>query len=59
MRRALDDPDIVSPLQRTTAVDVIAAGKAAGVMLNAFASSTSVPVRRMLGIGPHRPALLP
>jgi hydroxypyruvate reductase len=59
VRRALDDPDIVSPLQRTIAVDVIAAGKAAGVMLNAFASSTSVPVRRMLGIGPHRPALLP
>ena len=28
-------------------------------MLNAFASSTSVPVRRMLGIGPQRPALLP
>jgi hydroxypyruvate reductase len=40
-------------------VDVIAAGKAAGAMLNAFAASTAVPVRRMLGIGPQRPAVLP
>lgn len=38
---------------------MIAAGKAAGVMLNAFASATAVPVRRMLGIGPSRPDLLP
>jgi glycerate 2-kinase len=38
---------------------VIAAGKAAGVMLNAFAASTAVPLRRMLGIGPHPPELLP
>ena len=59
VRRALEDADIVAPLQRAAAVDVIAAGKAAGVMLGAFASSTAVPVRRMLGIGPHRPALLP
>ena len=35
MRRALDDADIVAPLQRAAAVDVIAAGKAAAVMLNA------------------------
>lgn len=48
-----------SPLQRATAVDVIAAGKAAGVMLEAFAQATSVPVRTMLGIGPQRPASLP
>ena len=40
-------------------MDVIAAGKAAGAMLNAFAASTAVPVRRMLGIGPQRPAVLP
>ena len=39
--------------------DVIAAGKAAGVMLNAFGSSTAVPLRRTLGIGPQRPPLLP
>jgi hydroxypyruvate reductase len=40
-------------------VDVIAAGKAAGVMLTAFASSTAVPLRGVLGIGPHPPTLLP
>jgi hydroxypyruvate reductase len=28
-------------------------------MLNAFTSATAVPVRRMLGIGPSRPAALP
>ena len=38
---------------------MIAAGKAAGVMLNAFAMSTDIPLRRMLGIGPSRPAALP
>ena len=59
VRRALDDPDIVAPLQRAAAVDVIAAGKAAAVMLNAFAASTAVPMRRMVGIGPHPPELLP
>lgn len=46
-------------LQQSAAVDVIAAGKAAGVMLNAFAMSTDIPLRRMLGIGPSRPAALP
>jgi glycerate 2-kinase len=60
VQRALDDDaDIVSPLQRAKTVDVIAAGKAAGVMLNAFASGSSVPMRTLLGIGPVRPAVLP
>ena len=59
MRRALEDPDVVALLQQAAAVDVIAAGKAAAVMLNAFVSSTATPLRRMLGIGPHRPDLLP
>ena len=59
MRRALEDSDIVAPLQTAAAVDVVAAGKAAGVMLNAFAVSTAVPLRRMLGIGPHQPSILP
>jgi glycerate 2-kinase len=59
VRRALEDPDIVSAVQSAKAVDVIAAGKAAGVMLNAFATATAVPVRRMFGIGPARPTLLP
>ncbi len=59
MRRALEDADIVATVQRAAAVDVIAAGKASGVMLNAFASSTGVPVRRKMGIGPQPPELLP
>ena len=59
VRRALDDADVVSPLQRAAAVDVIAAGKAAGVMLTSFAASTALPLRRMLGIGPQPPSLLP
>ena len=46
-------------MQKAAAVDVIAAGKAAGVMLNAFATSTAVPLRRLLGIGPQRPAIIP
>jgi hydroxypyruvate reductase len=46
-------------VQRARQVDVIAAGKAAGVMLNAFVSASSVPPRRMLGVGPSRPGVLP
>jgi glycerate 2-kinase len=57
--RALEDADVVSPLQRAAAVDVIAAGKAAGAMLNAFAASSSVPLRRVMGAGPVQPAVLP
>ena len=49
----------MSLLQRAAVVDTVAAGKASGVMLNAFATSTAVPVRRMLGIGPTRPPLMP
>jgi hydroxypyruvate reductase len=59
VRQAIRQPDIVAPLQRAAAVDVIAAGKASAVMLNAFASSTETRSRRMLGIGPQLPPLLP
>ena len=59
VQRALEDADIVGPLQRARAVDVVAAGKAAGVMLNAFVSGTSAPLREVLGVGPARPAVLP
>jgi hydroxypyruvate reductase len=59
VRRALEDRDIVASLQRAAAVDVIAAGKASGVMLNAFASSSAVPIRRIFGIGPQLPERLP
>jgi hydroxypyruvate reductase len=38
---------------------VIAAGKAAGVMLDALAGTSSAPVRTMLGIGPSRSGALP
>ena len=59
VQRAFDDADLVAPLQRAAAVDVVAAGKAAGVMLNAFVASTGVPLRRMLGVGPARPEVVP
>ena len=59
MRQAIRQPDIAAPLQRAATVDVIAAGKASAVMLNAFASSTETRSRRMLGIGPQFPQLLP
>src|SRR5512147_137785 len=51
--RALD-PDIRRALHNAHAVDVIAAGKAAAAMIDAFASSADVPVRTMLAIGPRR-----
>lgn len=56
---ACEDPDIVAPIQHAAALDVVAAGKAAAVMLNAFASASRVPVRRWIGIGPSRPDVLP
>jgi glycerate 2-kinase len=59
VQRALGDADIVAPIQRARAIDVIAAGKAAGVMLNAFVAGSSAPIRRLLGIGPATPAVLP
>lgn len=40
-------------------MDVIAAGKAASVMLQSFAQATAVPVRTMLGIGPSGPKARP
>ena len=59
VQRALTDPDLVAPIQRAAAVDVIAAGKAVGPMLNAFAASSSVPLRRVIGVGPGEPSVLP
>jgi len=59
VQRALEDADLVSPLQRAAAVDVIAAGKASGAMLNAFAAASSVPFRRIVGVGPEQPPVLP
>ena len=59
VQRAFSDPDIVAPLQRAAAVDVIAAGKASSAMLNAFVASSSVPLQRLLGIGPGVPQVIP
>ena len=56
---ALTDPDVVSPLQRAAAIDIIAAGKAAGAMLNAFAASEAAPLRHIVAVGPAPPAVLP
>lgn len=52
VERALRDADVQSPLQTASAVDVIAAGKAAAVMLQSFAGAYVNPVRTMLGVGP-------
>lgn len=59
VERALTDADVVAPLQRAAAVDVIAAGKASAAMLNAFASTSAVRLRQLLGVGPERPVLMP
>jgi glycerate 2-kinase len=59
VQRALADPLIVSPLQMSSAVDVIAAGKAAAPMLNAGVAALNVPLRTTLVVGPVRPAVLP
>jgi len=59
VERALEEPASAGTLRRAAAVDVIAAGKASDVMLTAFAAASPVPGRRMLGIGPLRPAALP
>ena len=50
--RAFEDADLVAPLQRAAAVDVIAAGKAAGAMLTSFVSVTSAPLRHVMGVAP-------
>jgi hydroxypyruvate reductase len=59
VQRACDTPDVVAALQLAAAIDVIAAGKAAAAMLNAFVSSSSAPLQRIMGVGPVRPDVLP
>lgn len=58
VRRALADPDVAGTIHRAAAVDVVAAGKASGVMLEAYVAAAP-PSRTMLAIGPARPAALP
>ena len=51
VRRALRQPSVVEQLQRTSALDVVAAGKAAGAMLAGWATAGMTP-RHVVGIGP-------
>jgi hydroxypyruvate reductase len=56
VRVAVDDPSLTAALRRASAIDVIAAGKAASAMLTAFVDVLDVPLRRAIGIGPRRAA---
>lgn len=51
MRQALAAPDVDRRLRAAAAVDVIAAGKAAGPMLAAFCAAVRPTIRHALGIG--------
>jgi glycerate 2-kinase len=46
-------------MRSASAIDVIAAGKAAGMMLGAFAKCAGASARSLVGIGPQRPDMLP
>jgi len=59
VRLALAEPSLASRLMAAANVDVIAVGKAAGPMLDAFAASVDRRLRAIEGIGPVRPAILP
>jgi len=59
VEHALSDPALLAPLRSARHVDVVAAGKAAAPMLTAFAGSSPVPIRSMLGVGPGMPSGLP
>lgn len=59
VRRALQSPAIAASLTRATTVDVVAAGKAAGVMLEAFTSASPARLRTIVGVGPPSDALRP
>jgi glycerate 2-kinase len=52
VRRTLESHVIREALVRATAVDVIAAGKAAAPMIEACAATADVPLRTLLAIGP-------
>jgi glycerate 2-kinase len=59
VRTALADPSVAARLTSALNVDVIAVGKAAGPMLNAFGTSVGRPLRAIEGIGPVHPDSLP
>ena len=50
--RAVSSPALRQVLSAAGAVDVVAAGKAAGTMLEAFATASPRGARTMLGVGP-------
>jgi glycerate 2-kinase len=52
----LDNSSVIAAIRRASAVDVIAAGKAASAMLSAFADAIDIPIRTYLGVGPRRAA---
>jgi hydroxypyruvate reductase len=54
VRRALEGGDVREAVHRASAVDVIAAGKAAAPMIDACAAAAGVPLRTLLAIGPRR-----
>jgi glycerate-2-kinase len=53
VRRTLEDTGVQLALGRASAVDVIAAGKAAAPMIEACAAAAGVPLRTLLAIGPR------
>ena len=53
VRRALEYGDTREAIERASAVDVIAAGKAAAPMIEACAAAAGVPLRTLLAIGPR------
>lgn len=59
VRRAVEARAVADELMRASAIDVLAAGKAAGAMLSAFVDAAGRPVRTSVGIGPARPHGLP
>jgi hydroxypyruvate reductase len=59
VRAALADTSLAAPLTTAAHVNVVAVGKAAGPMLNAFAQAVDRPLRLVAGIGPVRPDVLP
>ena len=59
VRAGLEDPRVLARLKAAAEVHVVAVGKAAGPMLNAFAQSAGRRLGALAGIGPVRPDALP
>jgi hydroxypyruvate reductase len=54
VRRTLERVETREAMQQASAIDVIAAGKAAAPMIEACANVSAVPLRTLLAIGPRR-----